>query len=62
MSFRLLRTERWSDARRIREIRDEHVLHDWLWVFSLGYGLGIPPDEFLTCLRVRLVAPVIEDA
>ena len=39
----LARLERWPDVRRLRELRDEAVSHDWLWAVGPGAGGNLEP-------------------
>ena len=56
LSDHLARSQRWSDMRRVRELRDPTVSHDWLWALHPAHGACVPVDEFATCLRIRLGA------
>jgi len=56
VSEALSRAERWEHVRRIRELRDDTVSHDWLWAIGPGEGGCIEPDEYVTAVRLRLGA------
>ena len=56
LSRRLLQQERWTDARRIRELRDPSVSHDWLWALNPAHGPTVPAEKYATCVRLRLGA------
>ena len=61
LSGRFQSSLRWEDARRLRELRNPSVSHDWLWAINPAYGSHIPDDEYVTCVRLRLGAPIIDD-
>jgi len=61
LATRLAQQQRWTDMRRIRELRDPSVSHDWLWALNPAHGATVPPDEFATCVRVRLGAFLTEE-
>jgi len=52
----LARQHRWTDVRRLTELRDESVSHDWLWALNPAHGPTVPPEDFATCVRIRLGA------
>jgi hypothetical protein len=56
MSAELLRLERWPDARRMRELSDETVSHDWLWSIGTAEGGGMCNTEYLIAVRLRIGA------
>ena len=56
----LERCGRWGDARRLRELRNLSVSHDWLWALNSCHGPVVPRNEFLTAVRVRLGAPSVD--
>lgn len=54
-------SERWTDIRRIRELRDDSVSHDWLWAIGPGPGGSFHPAEYATAVRCRLGAHHAEE-
>ena len=52
--------EDWSGSRRLSEVRDDTVSHDWLWSLNPCHGPIVPPGEYLAALRLRLGAPTID--
>ena len=56
LSEGLAAQSRWPDVRRLAELRDPTVSHDWLWALNPAHGATVPPEEFATCVRVRLGA------
>ena len=61
MSATLTQRERWLDVRRLRELRDESVSHDWLWSIGPGAGGLLEPDEYATAVRHRLGADHVDE-
>ena len=57
LSARLLELRRWTDTRRVRDLRDPAVNHDWLWALSPAQGPHVPAADFATCVRLRLGDP-----
>ena len=53
--------ERCGDLRRLQELQDPSVSHDWLWALNPVYGATVAPGEFGTALRIRLVAHLTEE-
>jgi len=53
--------ERWPDVRRLSELRDPTVSHDWLWRLNPAHGPVVPSGEMATCVRVRLGAHLTEE-
>ena len=51
----------WNDVRRIKELRDPSVSHDWLWMLNPAIEPTIPASEFPICLRARLGAHFINE-
>ena len=58
---RLLQAGRWEDARRVRDLRDPSVSHDWLWCLNPAHGPHIPVQDYLTCVRIRIGAAFVDD-
>ena len=56
LAARFSQQGRWADVRRLRDLRDGSVSHDWLWALHPAHGATIPPEEFATCVRIRLGA------
>ena len=56
LESRLGGQSRWSDVRRLRELRDPSTSHDWLWSLNPVHGAIVPSDEFSTAVRIRLGA------
>ena len=52
---------RWSDVRRLHELRDPSTSHDWLWSLNPVHGAIIPADEFSMAVRIRIGAHLTED-
>ena len=48
--------------RRLLELRDPSVSHDWLWRLSPAHGPVVPSGEFQLGLRIRLGAPCTDPA
>ena len=61
LACRLGMQERWTDVRRLAELRDPTVSHDWLWRLNPAHGPVVPNDEMATCLRIRLGASFTEE-
>lgn len=47
-------------SRRIRELRDPSVSHDWLWALNPAYGSSLSSDQFSDASRLRLGMPLFE--
>ncbi len=62
LTARLHDSHLWEDARRLRELRDPSVSHDWLWAMNPAHGSHVPDEDYVTCVRVRLGAPIIDEA
>ena len=62
LSERMEASHRWGDKRRLHELRDPSVSHDWLWAINPAYGSHVPDEDYVTCVRLRLGAPIIDDA
>ena len=59
----LLRQQgKWADVRRMAELRDSSVCHEWLWSLNPAHGDCIPQSEFATCVRLRVGADIIDEA
>ena len=52
--------EDWNGKRRLSELRDNTVCHDWLWSLNPCHGPIVPPAEYLAAIRLRLGAPAID--
>ena len=48
--------ELWDDVRRVNELRDNSVSHEWLWAIGRDAPGELPADEFITAVRLRLGA------
>ena len=46
-------------GRRLSELRDDSVSHDWLWRISSAHGPIVPRSEFQTGVRLRVGADCI---
>ena len=53
--------EKWPDVRRLRELSDPSVSHDWMWPLNPEHGIIVPRDEMGDALRIRLGALLIND-
>ena len=62
LDLSLKEQRRWTDVRRIRELRDPSVSHDWLWALNPAHGPTVPASDFSTCLGIRLGADFLQDA
>ena len=58
---RLLQSQRWEDSRRVRDLRDPSVSHDWLWCLNPAHGAHVPDIDYLTCIRLRIGAKFLEE-
>ena len=45
----LVQREDWEGERRLAELRDETVSHDWLWSVNPCHGPVVPPDRVFDC-------------
>ena len=61
LSERLLQAARWGDARRVRELRDPSVSHDWIWSLNPAYGAWMPPEDYITCIKLRMGVAIIDE-
>ena len=61
LSEQLLQAQRWEDARRLRELRDPSVSHDWLWCLNPAHGPHVPEQDYLACIRIRIGASFIDE-
>ena len=52
---------RWSDVRRLRELRDPSTSHDWLWSLNPVHGPIVPPADFALAARIRIGAHLTDD-
>ena len=43
--------------RRLKDLRDPSVSHDWLWKLSPAHGSVVPREDFQTAVRLRLGDP-----
>lgn len=48
--------------RRLQDLRDPSVSHDWLWHLSPAHGPTVPRADFQTAVRLRLGAPCVEES
>ena len=62
LSERMEASHRCGDKRCLHELRDPSVSHDWLWAINPAYGSHVPDEDYVTCVRLRLGAPIIDDA
>ena len=46
-------------VRRLRDVRDRSVCHDWLWRTSPAHGPVVPPEDFQPAVRLRLDASCV---
>ena len=46
-------------ARRVTDLKDTGVCHDWLWRISPAHGPTVPAAEYAPAVRLRLGAPVV---
>jgi len=51
---RLTQQQRGVDLRRLKELRDEHVSHDWLWCLHPVHNQPLSSAEFVNAVRLRL--------
>ena len=56
LSSDLASRELWDDVRRVNELRDDSVSHEWLWAIGRDAPGELPADEFITAVRLRLGA------
>ena len=56
VSSDLTSRELWDDVRRVNELRDDSVSHEWLWAIGRDAPGELPADEFITAVRLRLGA------
>lgn len=45
VSARLYASQQWSEARKVKELRDPSVNHDWLWGLNRAHGTWMPLVE-----------------
>ena len=48
--------QNWTDLRRLRELQDPTVSHDWLWALNPAHGPTVAAGDFSMGLRIRLGA------
>ena len=53
--------QRDHDIRRIRELRSADTNHAWIDVVNPVHGPVLPPDLFVTAMRLRLGADIIAE-
>ena len=51
----------WTDLRRLRELQDPTVSHDWLWKLNPAHGATVAAGDFSLGLRIRLGASLTEE-
>ena len=51
----------WHAWRRIRELRDPSVSHDWLWALNPAHGISVSKEEFALGIRLRIGVPFFEN-
>ena len=56
LASRLCTAERWSDARRLRDISDPECNHEWLWAVDPNKGKTLSADDYVHAVRLRLGA------
>ena len=56
----LRQREDWYGKRRLGELRDRTVSHEWLWSLNPCHGPVVPPTQYLIAVRLRLGAPSID--
>ena len=61
LSASLEKARRWTDSRRIRDLRDPSTSHDWMWSLNPAHGPIIPNDELITCIKIRLGVNFLDD-
>ena len=55
--------ERWrareavEDLRRLDDLRDPHQEHGWMYSLNPAVGRVMPPDRWVTAMRLRLGCP-----
>ena len=49
---RLESQEKWPDVRRVCELSDPSVSHDWMWALNLEHGRIVPPNGIGDALRI----------
>ena len=59
IAARLQGSQQWSELRLIEDLRDPGNDHSWLW--ALHPARGLPPDEFVTAVRLRLGARITDE-
>jgi hypothetical protein len=62
VSSELTSRQLWSDVRRVNELRDDSVSHEWLWAIGRDAPGELPADEFITAVRLRLGADHADEA
>jgi len=58
----LAEQRRWTDLRRLRELQDASVNHDWLWALNPAHGAIAPAAEYGLAVRIRLGAHLTDEA
>jgi hypothetical protein len=43
---------------RLQDLADRSTSHDWLWAINPAHGPVLPPDAYITSVRLRLGLPV----
>ena len=46
--------------RKLREIRDPSVSHDWLWALNPVHGISLNKEEFALGIRLRIGVPFFD--
>jgi hypothetical protein len=54
LEARLKRQGRDADLRRLAELRDDNVNHDWLWCLHSAHNRPLSEAEFVAAVRLRL--------
>ena len=54
--------EDWPADRRIRELRDPSVCHEWLQALNPVHGPTLPNDDYMDAVRIRLRAKAARTA
>ena len=58
----LVEAGQWQSVRRLEDLRDPSVVHEWLWALNPAHGAYMAPDEYVTSVRIRLGADHIDEA
>ena len=51
----------WSGVRLLDDLRDPGTDHSWMWVLCSATGDFVRADEFVTAVRLRLGAPILDE-